>query len=319
MSERIKQIEPKYIGKDDPKREVIMLHEVRNEKKHPLEKIFELTEPSNAQSNIESKSLIDSQQTNSSSVEQPSSPVEQPSSPIDSNELHIQDRIITNHIYSNDITTISNTFSVDSAGNTDIQGELWVNGYSNFENGMSVSGGLLVHDTIHTSSIQSDVPITVNTPLIQIYQMMNSTSIVLDVSGNSNFSGSITANHIKDTGTTELKELVVKETIQAQELRIGLVWIHPLGIMKQNATYMNIPLQGTINEKNQLVHIVNKKTDESISILPLPITHIYIPSSTGSIYTCSANITPFELVCIKGDKLVSGTYDIYVLDNYISI
>jgi hypothetical protein len=149
--------------------------------------------------------------------------------------------------------------------------------------------------------------------------MVNGTSIVLDVSGNSNFSGSITANHIKDTGTTELKELVVKETIQAQELHIGLVWIHPLGIMKQNAMYMNIPLQGTINEKNQLVHIVNKKTDESISILPLTITHIYIPSSIGSIYTCSANITPFEVVCIKGNTLISGTYDIYVLDNYISI
>ena len=302
MSEHLKKIEPNYIGKDDPIREVIMLHEIITEKK-PLEN---RKEPSNAQLSTESLD-IDSSLMNTQST------------PIDSISLIIQDNIITQHIYSEHISTISNTFQVDSSGNTDIQGELWVDGYSNFENGVSVLGGLLVHDTIHTSSIQSDVPIMLNTPLVQIYQMVNSTSIVLDVSGNSNFSGSITANHIKDMGKTELKELVVKETIQAQELHIGTVWIHPLGIMKQNASYMNIPLQGTINEKNQLVHIVNKKTEESISILPLPITHIYIPSFTGSIYTCSANITPFEVVYITGEKLVSGTYDIYVLDNYISI
>jgi len=332
------------VGTDDPSREIIMLHEVQNnshskkdvddtkkdvddtkkdvndtkkdvddtKKATPLSEIYQLTQDNQEISPVpQSVSPVQSEFASPSvtqSVTQSVSPIVPPTSPT---------ILSTAGLYSEFLSTSSSTFHVDSTGNVDIQGDLTVDGYSMFQNGSSVSGGLLVNDTLYTSTIQSTSPMLITTPLLQIYKLVEGSDCVLDVSGNSTFNGSIVAHHITDNGITQLKKVIVQESVYTPELHVGLLWIHSLGIMKQNPTYLT-SVRGIITEQN-LFSIMDKQTNEMITVLPRTITHIYIPSQVGSIYLCTSTITPIVLTYMKGVELQPGEYDMYVLDNFISI
>lgn len=332
------------VGTDDPSREIIMLHEVHNnshskndtnvdtikdtdidtKKDTPLSEIYQLTQENQEISPIhqsESPTLPNPEipivsefvspivsEFVSPSVTQSISPIVPPTS---------STILSTAGLYSEFLSTSSSTFHVDPTGNVDIQGDLTVDGYSMFQNGSSVSGGLLVNDTLYTSTIQSTSPMLITTPLLQIYKLVEGSDCVLDVSGNSTFNGSIVAHHITDNGITQLKKVMVQESVYTPELHVGLLWIHSLGIMKQNPTYLT-SVRGIITQQN-LFSIMDKQTNEIITVLPRTITHIYIPSQVGSIYLCTSTITPIVLTYMKGVELQPGEYDMYVLDNFISV
>jgi hypothetical protein len=328
------------VGTDDPKQEIILLHEVK--KDNPLEEVFQLTqhqstEPSN---NIEvtnqvtstevshtqttpiqeQNNTLDSINTQITPLPNPSESIvdQQNMSPITQTSPIVEmDTLATSGLYSTFLSNSSSTFHVDSTGNVDIQGDVWVEGYSTFQNGVAVSGGVLVQDTLYTSTIQSTTPMLITTPLLQIYKLIEGSEHVLDVSGNSTFNGSITATNITDNGTTQLQKVLIQESVYTPEIHVGLLWIHSLGIMKQNPTYIT-SIRGTITQNN-LFSIVDKNTNEVISVLPRTITHIYIPFQSGSIYMCSSTITPIVLTYMKGIELQPGDYDMYLLDNFISI